>query len=52
MSYNVVKLGHQAPGRNIVGLDGLPLEAIRTQRQLLHRMRRACESEDEIFRAP
>jgi len=44
-------IDHQAPGRNIGGLDALRLEAIGLQRQLLRRMRRQCEVEEEVFRA-
>jgi Na+/H+ antiporter len=43
-------LDHQSPGRNVGGLDGLRLEAIRAQRQLLHRMRHERAIEDEVFR--
>jgi CPA1 family monovalent cation:H+ antiporter len=44
-------IDHQAPGRTIGGLDALRLEAIGLQRQLLRRMRRECEVEEEVFRA-
>ena len=44
-------LDHQVPGRIVGGLDGLRLEAIRMQRQLLRRMRHEYQVEEEIFRA-
>lgn len=44
-------LDHQAPGRGVGGLDALRLEAIGLQRQLLWRLRRQCEIEEEVFRA-
>jgi CPA1 family monovalent cation:H+ antiporter len=44
-------IDHQAPGRIVGGLDGLRLEAIRRQRELLRRMRRQCEVEEEVYRA-
>jgi NhaP-type Na+/H+ or K+/H+ antiporter len=44
-------LDHQSPGRSIGGLDGLRLETIRVQRQLLQRMRHECLVEEEIYRA-
>lgn len=44
-------IDHQAPGRTIGGLDARRLEAIGRQRQLLWRMRRHCEVEEEVFRA-
>jgi monovalent cation/hydrogen antiporter len=44
-------LDHQSPGPGIGGLDGLRLDTIRVQRQLLQRMRHECLVEEEIFRA-
>jgi CPA1 family monovalent cation:H+ antiporter len=44
-------IDHQAPGRIVGGLDALRLEAIGLQRELLRRMRRQCEVEEEVFRA-
>lgn len=44
-------IDHQAPGRIVGGLDGMRLEAIRMQRQLLLSMRRQCAVDEEVFRA-
>jgi len=44
-------IDHEAPGRSIGGVDGLRLEAIRSQRQLLQGMRRQYEIEEDVFRA-
>lgn len=42
---------HQNPGQYVGGLDAARLEAIRLQRELLQRMRRQCDIEEEVFRA-
>jgi NhaP-type Na+/H+ or K+/H+ antiporter len=44
-------IDHDAPGRSAGGLDGLRIDTSRLQRQLLWRMRRQCEVDEEIFRA-
>jgi Na+/H+ antiporter len=44
-------IDHQSPGRVVGALDGMRLEAIRMQRQLLLHMRRQCEVDEEVFRA-
>ena len=44
-------LDHQTPTAGIGGLDGLRLDTIRVQRQLLRRMRHECLVEEEIYRA-